>query len=179
MNQLTVSSLVMPAASLGGENPLTPLRGYETASASAGAPDAEPQRTDCLDRGHEASILPYRMQDQYDRRRTPRALKTAVLENDHLRATFFLELGGRLWSLVHKPTGRELLFVNPAFQPANLAVRDAWFSGGVEWNVSIIGLSPFPCSPLFAARVTADDGSPVLRLYEWDRIRRVPWQIDF
>ena len=27
--------------------------------------------------------------------------------------------------------------------------------------------------------MTRDDGSPVLRLYEWDRIRRVPFQIDF
>src|SRR3954464_13598905 len=105
MNQLTVASLVMPAAHPGDEDPLTPLRGYETASASAGAPNAEPQSADYPDRGHEGSVLPYRLQDQYDRRRTPRAFKTAVLENDHLRATFLLELGGRLWSLVHKPTG--------------------------------------------------------------------------
>ena len=62
--------------------------------------------------------------------------RVAVLENDHLRATFLLELGGRLWSLLHKPTGRELLSVNPVFQPANLAIRNAWFSGGVEWNIA-------------------------------------------
>src|SRR5439155_20209311 len=51
-------------------------------------------------------------------------------------------------------------------------------AGGVEWNVSIIGHSPFTCSPLFAARVIDEDGTQVLRLYEWDRIRRVPFQID-
>jgi len=164
----------MPAAQLGPENPLTPLRAYETASAAgANAPDA-----DYPDRGQEASILPYKLQDQYDRNRAPRAFKTAVLENEFLRATFLLEMGGRLWSLIHKPTNRELLFVNPVFQPANLAVRDAWFSGGVEWNISIIGHCPFTCAPLFAARVIADDGTPVLRLYEWDRVRRVPFQID-
>src|SRR5438067_554416 len=49
---------------------------------------------------------------------------------------------------------------------------------GVEWNVSIIGHSAFTAAPLFAARVHGDDGSPILRLYEWDRIRRVPFQID-
>src|SRR3954470_1192439 len=111
MNELTIASLVMPAAQLGGENPLTPLHGYATASAASGAPDAEPQSMEYPDRGQEASILPYRLQDQYDRKRAPRAFKTAVLENDHLRATFLLELGGRLWSLVDKRTGRELLFV--------------------------------------------------------------------
>ena len=35
------------------------------------------------------------------------------------------ELGGRLYSLVHKPLGRELLARNPVFQPANLALRNA------------------------------------------------------
>jgi Domain of unknown function (DUF5107) len=50
--------------------------------------------------------------------------------------------GGRLWSLVHKPTGRELLHRNPNFWPANLALRNAWVAGGVEWNLGTIGHSP-------------------------------------
>src|SRR5690349_11605506 len=99
MSHLYVSSLTMPAADLGEDNPLTALRAYETASA-AGATAGE---GDYPDRGNEASILPYRLQDQYTRRRSPRSMKTAVLENDQLRATFLLDLGGRLWSLVHKP----------------------------------------------------------------------------
>src|SRR5438874_1293607 len=174
MSELTIRSHVMPAADFGAENPLTPLRAYETASAAGASSGA----ADYPDREWEESILPYRVQDGYSRHRSPRAFKTAVLENRHLRATFLLELGGRLWSLIDKRSGRELLYVNPVFQPANLAVRDAWFAGGVEWNVSIIGHSPFTCSPLFAARVIDEDGTQVLRLYEWDRIRRVPFQID-
>jgi len=118
------------------------------------------------------------MQDGYTRRLHPREFRVAVLENEWLRATFLLELGGRLWSLVHKSSGRELLYVNPVFQPANLALRNAWFSGGVEWNIGTIGHSPFTCAPLFAARVERSDGTPVLRLYEWERIRQVPFQID-
>jgi len=102
----------------------------------------------------------------------------AVLENEALRASFFLELGGRMWSLVHKPSGRELLEANPIFQPANLAIRNAWFSGGVEWNIGLRGHCPFTCSPVFAARVQGPDGTPILRMYEWERIRQVPFQID-
>ena len=176
MSQLTIQPFILPAANLGGENPLTPLRPYETASA-AGIP-VQRGEGDYPDRGHEASILPYRLQDQYDRDLQPRRFTSAVLENEHLRATFVLELGGRMWSLFHKPTGRELLASNPVFAPANFAVRDAWFTGGVEWNIGIIGHCPLTCSPLFAARVEGEDGNPVLRLYEWERIRRVPFQVD-
>ena len=91
---------------------------------------------------------------------------------------FSWEFGGRLWRLFHKPTQRELLDGNEVFQPANLAVRNAWFSGGVEWNIGVHGHTPYTCSPLFAARV-AGEGAPVMRLYEWDRVRETPYQMDF
>ncbi len=178
MTELRIESYTMPAGLLGEENPLPPLHAFRTPSASVTADIEGAAETNYPDRGHEGSILPYRLQDAYSRTRTPHTFKTAVLENNILRATFLLEQGGRLWSLFHKPTNRELLHVNPVFQPANLAVRDAWFSGGVEWNISIIGHSPFTCSPLFAAKVHMDDGTPMLRLYEFERIRRVVFQID-
>ncbi len=40
-------------------------------------------------------------------------------------------LGGRIHSLHHKPTGRELLCTNPVLQPADFALNGAWFSGGI------------------------------------------------
>src|SRR5262249_7707923 len=52
------------------------------------------------------------------------------------------------------------------------------FSGGVEWNMGVIAHTPFTVSPLFAARVNAPDGTPILRLYEWERIRQAAYQID-
>jgi hypothetical protein len=63
-------------------------------------------------------------------------------------------------------------------QLANLAIRNAWFSGGVEWNIGTTGHSPFTCSPLFASRVESRTGTPFLRLYEWERFRQTPFQID-
>ena len=176
MSQLTLQPFTLPAANLGGENPLTPLRPYETASAAGIL--IKRGDGDYPDRGDEASILPYRLQDQYDRNLQPRTFIAAVLENQHLRATFVLDLGGRMWSLFDKRADRELLSSNPVFQPANFAVRDAWFTGGVEWNIGIIGHCPLTCSPLFAARVEGADGTPVLRLYEFERIRRVVFQVD-
>ena len=128
--------------------------------------------------GRVGSVLPYLVQDGYGRDRRPVEHKVAVLENDVLRATFLLDLGGRLWSLVHKPTGRELLHRNPVLQPANLALRNAWFAGGVEWNIGTIGHTPTTCEPLHAARVPQPDGTPVLRMYEFERLRELVFQVD-
>jgi hypothetical protein len=179
MSELRIESWPMPAADLGPENPLPALRsGRDIHVGMQADPDIPEEMLRNMAYGRVPSVLPYTMQDGYTRRRQRRDFRVAVLENELLRAAFFIELGGRLWSLVHKPSGRELLDANPVFQPANLALRNAWFSGGVEWNIGTTGHWPLTCSPLFAARVERSDGTPVLRLYEWERIRQVPFQID-
>ena len=178
MSELRIESWSMPAADLGPENPLPPFRPTRELHTIEEAPGVPEEMLRNMTYGHVPNPLPYTLQDGYTRRRQLRDFRVAVLENEFLRATFLLELGGRLWSLVHKPSRRELLDVNPVFQPANLAIRNAWFSGGVEWNIGTIGHCVFTCSPLFAARVERDDGTPILRLYEWERMRQVPFQID-
>jgi hypothetical protein len=178
MSELRLETMSMPSAEVGPVNPLPPL--FSTADlhtvVDPGEADAEMRHN--IGYGRVGSVLPYLVQDGYDRDRRPVEHKVAVLENDVLRATFLLNLGGRLWSLVHKPTGRELLYRNPVFQPANLALRNAWFAGGVEWNIGTIGHSPTTCEPLHAARVLQPDGTPVLRMYEFERVREVVFQVD-
>ena len=178
MSELRIENWTMPAADLGPQNPLPPLRPARDVHGITEAPGVPVEMVANMAYGRVDTPLPYTMQDRYDRERKPRDFRVAVLENETLRATFLLEMGGRLWSLYHKPSERELFSVNPVFQPANLAIRNAWFSGGVEWNIGTIGHCPFTCSPLFAARAERPDGTPVLRLYEWERIRRTPFQID-
>ena len=179
MSELKIKTWSMPAADLGPESPFPPLSSNQelhiAQSVDPGVPGEIRQN---MTYGHLPNILPYAMQDGYNRERKRRDFRVAVLENNVLKATFLLQFGGRLWSLYHKPSERELLFINPVFQPANLALRNAWFSGGVEWNIGTIGHTPFTCAPLFVARVEGPDGTPVLRMYEWERIRQVTYQID-
>ena len=125
------------------------------------------------------SIFPYRFQDNYTRSYSDRKPGCIVLENEYLKAVFVPELGGKLWSLYDKEKKRELLFNNPVVRPAYLATRSAWCSGGVEWNCGVHGHTPFTCSPIFAARHRLSDGTPVLRMYEYERIRGVVYQMDF
>lgn len=94
-----------------------------------------------------------------------------------MRAVLYPSLGGRLMSLYDKTDRRELLFDNPVFQPANLAIRNAWFSGGVEWNGPLYGHSLLTCSPVFVGRVDTPRG-PIVRIYEFDRALETTWQVD-
>ncbi len=179
MTELRLETYTIPAADLGPENPLPVFRGRsEHARIAVDDTVPEPERR-WLGQWTQPLVLPHRMQDSYNRARKPRDFSSIVLENELLKATFLPGLGGRMVSLVHKPLERELLARNPLWQPANLGLRNAWFAGGIEWNTCVTGHYHLTCSPVFAARVTAPGGYPVLRLYEWDRVRCFPWQIDF
>ncbi|UOX85890.1 DUF5107 domain-containing protein [Amycolatopsis sp. FBCC-B4732] len=179
MTELRRTSLTLPAAELGPENPLPPLVPPEAVASVSNVDELPADLAAGLAYGRLGTVLPCRLQDGYSRERSVRELPALVLENDHLRATVLPSLGGRLWSLVHKPSGRELLYRNPVFQPANLALRDAWFAGGVEWNLGSTGHTTLTCAPMFAAAVEGPDGTPVLRLWEWERTRDLPYQLDF
>ncbi|MEW1697415.1 DUF5107 domain-containing protein [Streptomyces sp. NPDC091278] len=174
--------LTLPAAPLGPDNPLPALRA--PAGAGAHAVDAGTlaglprDMARGIGRAPLRSLLPTPVRDGYGRDRTPTDIDTIVIENDHLRATVLPGLGGRLYSLHHKPTGCELLYRNPVFQPAAFALNGAWFSGGVEWNIGATGHTTLSCSPLHAAVVRAPDGGPMLRLWEWERLRDLPFQVD-
>src|SRR5262245_55526334 len=150
-SSLQLDTIAIRAAPLGPPNPLPPLRALRYIANEVDVDDSVPEHAKRhLNYGCDAPVLPYDELTGFGRDLKNTEFRVAVLENEHLRATFLLDLGGRLWSLRHKPSGRELLYVNQVFQPTNQAVRNAWFSGGVEWNVSLRGHCPFTCAPLFA-----------------------------
>ena len=51
-----------------------------------------------IGQGMVPSALPYTMQSVYDRDFKALDYRAAILENEHMRAVFLPELGGRLWS---------------------------------------------------------------------------------
>jgi tetratricopeptide (TPR) repeat protein len=129
--------------------------------------------------GNVSSVLPYLLQDNYSRELVPQETNVAILENSYLRAIVLLEFGGRLWSLEDKVVGRELLYNTDRIQFGNLGLRNAWFPGGVEWNLGTTGHTALTCSPVHAASLEPPDGAPGLRIYEWERMRDLVYQVDF
>jgi len=132
-----------------------------------------------LNYGKVMHTLPYSSLDDYDHSEELREFDACILENDKLKAVFIPSLGGRLWSLYDKVGERDLVINNPVFRPCNLALRNAWFSGGVEWNCGVRGHHPLSCDKIYAAGYEAADGTPVLRLYAFERIRAITYQMDF
>ncbi len=175
---LTITQTILPSAPVGEVNPLPPVAGMPEAPYEA-ALDVLPEHIAANIRyGQVDTMHPYLLQDQYGRERQDAPMRLAVLENEHLRAEFALDLGGRLVRLLDRTTGRDLVYRNAIFQPANLALRNAWFSGGVEWNIGTRGHWPLTCDPLYAAEVTGPDGEPVLRMWEYERTRGLIVQLD-
>lgn len=172
MTILRIVPLTLKAASLRGVNPMPDMKNVSYIHAKfATTENVTEEDKKWFGKGTIGTLLPYLSQDDYDRNLRDTVYQAAILENDHMRATFLPELGGRLWSLYHKKLNRELLYVNDAVQPCNLALRNAWVAGGVEWNEGIKGHSPFTGETLFTAKSENQSGEPILTMYEFDRIR--------
>lgn len=180
MATLTMEAYVMPSASMGIDNPLPDIHARKDLHASIPIDEetVSPEESKYMGWGRVNGILPYTIQDGYNRIKKPRVWKAAVLRNAYLEATFLPQLGGRLWSLIDRTTGKELLHRNPVFQPCNLALRNAWISGGVEWNVGLIGHTPFTVDDLHAQALTLSDGTPVLRMYQYERVRHLVYRVE-
>lgn len=168
---LTFTTMTLPVAGPGPGNGLPILD-------AGGARQVSPDEAEVLGTAgyvpRPTTVLPYDDQDGFDRTVSPQPLSVAVLENEHLRATFLLDLGGRLWSLLDKATGRDLLHQPAELRHGNLALRKAWFAGGVEWNLGFTGHWPLTSAPVFAGEVAGE----VLRLWAYERMLRLVWRLD-
>ena len=71
-----------------------------------------------------------------------RRFRTIVLENAFLELTILPELGGRLWQVVHKPTGNRMFYQNTVVKPTRWGPGNqrGWFGlGGLEWAIGVPG----------------------------------------
>ncbi|WP_433676549.1 DUF5107 domain-containing protein [Microbacterium gorillae] len=176
---LRLETVSLPSAALGDPVNLVPVRRTQDLHAVDDGVQIDEELRAGLTYGHVRNVAPYLPQQDYDRTLVDRDHRVIVLENDHVRAEVLPDLGGRLRRLYDKSAGRELLHVNAVFQPGNLALRNAWFSGGVEWNIGTIGHTPLTASTLHAVEIERPDGAAAVRLYEYERLRGVVYSVEF
>lgn len=177
VSTLKITTRTLELAELGADSPLPSVQPLLEPPYTVGA--GIPEEISAGVRwGKVSNIYPYPMQESYSRETRATELTAVVLENEHLKATFLPQLGGRLWELTDKATGKELLHTQEKIQFANLALRNAWFAGGIEYNIGTRGHSPTTCVPLHTAIVRTPEGQEILRMWEFDRLREVVFQID-
>lgn len=179
MTNISTGYFVAKAALPRGENKLPRFRDPKhdvQVHAEKGIPK-EYTKLMGLDCGRR--VLPYTLLDRYDRNRKTTRLPAIFLQNSKLKATFLPSLGGRLISLIDLSDNRELLFCNTSLQVANLANRNAWFAGGIEWNIGQYGHAFSTCNDIFASVQKDETGEDFLRLYDYERCKGIWWHMDF
>ena len=84
-----------------------------------------------------AHIYPYTLLDEISATPKDKTYHTLVLENQYLKVTVLTDLGGRVYSVYDKISDREVFYKNSVIRFAPLAIRGAFFSGGVEFSFPV------------------------------------------
>lgn len=71
----------------------------------------------------------------------PRTYRLIVLENTYLKLSVLPELGGRIWQVIHKPSGAPIFYQNDVVKPTHWGSVNqlGWLGlGGIEWGIPVI-----------------------------------------
>ena len=77
-------------------------------------------------------------------------IKTVILENEYLKVTVLPDVGGRIFSAIFKPTGKDMFFTNPRLKPCDLyGIGTSWtcMVGGLKYSFPSDGHSPSDIIP--------------------------------
>ncbi|MHC4711832.1 MAG: DUF5107 domain-containing protein [Planctomycetota bacterium] len=91
-----------------------------------------------------------------------REYELLVLESDLLRVEVLAEVGGRVWRIIDKPSGRNLLWTNRAIKPVDVGRRRGWIEGGIEFPFPVSNHGEDTIEPYRSAlREDADGGAAI------------------
>jgi hypothetical protein len=133
--------VVDSGSDLGAEN-LDTVR-YYTETVTLPTYPYERYQTDAIDPQYN---WPYKVFD-VDRFRAEaptaelRDYRVIVLENAYLKVLILPELGGRIWQVIHKPSGAPMFYQNDVVKPTHWGIENqrGWLGlGGLEWSLPVI-----------------------------------------
>jgi tetratricopeptide (TPR) repeat protein len=123
-----------------------------------------------------AHIYPYTLQDEISSQPAETTYRTLELENRYLRLTVLPELGGRVYSVYDKISGRDVFYRNSIVRFAPLAIRGAFFSGGVEFSFPVAH-APTTASPVNWALRENADGSATASVGALEHLSGMRWTV--
>ena len=127
---------------------------------------------------YEGSIYyPWTKQDHLLPQKNDRTYRALHLENPYLHVICLPELGGRVYSVFDKTTSEEMFHKNGEIKPALIAMRGAWISGGIEWNVGPQGHTVFMMEPVGGVLEENADGSATIIVGAVEKTFRTRWEV--
>ncbi len=163
--QVTVNEeeLLMPAYPLGPDEPNPLFKDYTL-------PGFEVFRGD-------RSVYPYTLLNKFSHESEPKKYLGIKLENEFIKTWIIPELRGRMQGAVDKRNGWDFIYFNNSIKPADIAVRMAWISGGLEWNhPGGHGYTQFNKIPYEIKHY--DDGSISVIVSEIEPVRQMKWETE-
>ena len=123
-----------------------------------------------------AHIYPYTLLDDIDSKSNDVTYHTLELENQYLRATLITDLGGRVYSVFDKVSQREVFYKNSIVRFAPLAIRGAFFSGGMEFSFPVAH-APTTCDKVNWDICNNVDGSASASIGGQEHLSGLRWMI--
>ncbi len=95
-----------------------------------------------------------------------------VIESDLMRVEVLPEVGGRVWSIIYKRTGRNLLWTNDCIKPVDAGRRRGWIEGSIEFPFPVSNHGQDTMEPYRASMRQGADGSATVTVGHYDHFYR-------
>lgn len=82
-------------------------------------------------------VYPYQSYSETSNRPVPKKYRLIALENDKIKITICPDLGGKVHSIIHKPSGKEVLYVPDVIRYTRILPRFYFIAGGIEVSFPI------------------------------------------
>ncbi len=123
-------------------------------------------------------IYPYFSFDGFSLKSQKQKWKVIKLENDYIEVYILPEVGGKIWGAIEKSTGKEFIYRNDVMKFRNIAMRGPWTSGGIEFNLGLIGHTPATATPVDYLTRENPDGSVSCIVGNMDLPSRTQWRVE-
>ena len=123
-------------------------------------------------------FYPYFRFDGFAKKSVTKSWNVVQLENEYLSLEIYPEIGGKIWSITEKSTGKSIIYSNPVVKFRDVAMRGPWTSGGIEMNFGIIGHTPNCSSPVDYFVRKNSDQSVSCFIGTLDLVTRSTWTVE-
>lgn len=128
-----------------------------------------------LQREGTRRVYPYPMQDDLTDELVEREFTAVTLDNGLLRVTLLPDFGGHILSVRDLKNDREVFYHNLPLKFGLIALRGAWYSGGLEFNFPQLGHTVTTNDPLSWHLTENPDGSATVHIGIIERLTRMAW----